>query len=993
MRRLPTAATALGSLALASGLLAQQTPNTTLYSNTPGAPTSLAPGLGAPFDEGSLSTSAFFKPYVSPTGVSFGIEADLETSTTVPGSVPSTANSILIVNGAILLQEGNPAPGVPGRNIGLLDDAIGLNDLGEIFVTFDLDGSTTDDEVAVFFDAMGTPTLVGQDASPIPGLGGPLFGSSFSGAQLNGLSQFIFESDDFSTGSNYVLRGTGAAGVTGVVALDTDPATAPTGLAGGATDQWENFDFNAQLISEDGLTIVLQGDTDGTTSSDDILTVNGAVVLQEGQTFGTFASGVSTIGWRVLDPLGNLIVRGENSDGTDWLLRNGTVVAQGGDPVLPGSTELLFDGTGGFSDTFFSIGGNLAGQFAFGATTDNPDQERNAVYVLDDGAGNRRIIAREGDPVDVDGNGLFDDDRFFDTFGNDDIALGLTQATIVATLKDGDNNSQDQAVVQIPIGGPLARFYPSGPVTAMAPPLSVTFVGEASSSVGPVTYAWDFDNDGTTDSTSPNPTFNFVNPGNYTVTLTVDDGVTQGVATAVDLVRIDNVTASFTATPTAGTTPLMVNFTDTSAGMITGWAWDLDGNGTIDSTAQNPSFTYTAGGTYDVSLTVSNAFGSDTFTATNLIQVLAPTENTESAEILSYQFNEVRGGVVANTASTTSAPAFGTVLDGDGWQTDPGRAAFSGNEPGAGALGFDTSRANGVDTGWPLNLTSSYTFMWWQRQQGTSGNPYVFATPTGIGNLRIWLDTVSGAWSLRDWGGANFNANNTAITDGSQLGVWNHCAVVVDVTSGTATWYVNGAVDATTTFAGPIALSDTDFYVGSLSNSTTSILNDEFDLDDFRLYARALSQMEVQTAMMSESPTTSNYGTGCAPGGGAVPSLRGAAAPQLGNAGFGVELSGFAPSSPITLNVGLTTVTDPLGGLPLPFDLGAVLPGFFAGCVIEVPLATALGFGADGAGNALLPIPVPADPALAGAHIYMQAYGLNGSGFSFTEALDINFQN
>jgi hypothetical protein len=168
-----------------------------------------------------------------------------------------------------------------------------------------------------------------------------------------------------------VLRGTGAMGVTGVVALDGDAATAPTGLAAGATDQWENFDFNAQLISDDGLTIVLQGDTDGSTTSDDILTVNGAVLLQENEIFGTFATGVTTIGWRVLDPLGNLIVRGENSDGLDWVIRNGTVVAQTGDPVVAGSTELLFDGTGGFSDTFFSIGGNLAGQFVF-ARDDRP---------------------------------------------------------------------------------------------------------------------------------------------------------------------------------------------------------------------------------------------------------------------------------------------------------------------------------------------------------------------------------------------------------------------------------------------------------------------------------------------------------------------------------------------------------------------------------------------------------------------------------------------
>jgi hypothetical protein len=270
--------------------------------------------------------------------------------------------------------------------------------------------------------------------------------------------------------------------------------------------------------------------------------------------------------------------------------------------------------------------------------------------------------------------------------------------------------------------------------------------------------------------------------------------------------------------------------------------------------------------------------------------------------------------------------------------------------------------------------------------------PYAFGNDAGIGQLRCW--EFGDQWQLLNGlPSGTFTTTDTSIANGTRLGEWIHLAVTVDSTTGSANWYINGVVDNSTTFTGSAAITAGQFVVGGLDLGAANKANAQFDLDDFRVYARALSQAEVQTAMMSESPTTSNYGTGCAPGGGAVPALRGVSAPQLGNVGFGVQLAGFAPGSPITLNVGLTTVTDPLGGLPLPFDLGAVLPGFFAGCVIEVPLATALGLGADGAGNALLPIPVPADPALAGAHVYMQAYGLNGSGFSFTQALDINFQN
>ncbi|MCR9243513.1 MAG: PKD domain-containing protein [bacterium] len=66
--------------------------------------------------------------------------------------------------------------------------------------------------------------------------------------------------------------------------------------------------------------------------------------------------------------------------------------------------------------------------------------------------------------------------------------------------------------------------------------------------------------------------------------------------------------AGFTASPTAGNAPLVVNFTDTSTATglpITSWQWDFENDGIIDSTLQNPSHTF-AQGSYDVALTVSN---------------------------------------------------------------------------------------------------------------------------------------------------------------------------------------------------------------------------------------------------------------------------------------------------------------------------------------------------------------------------------------------------
>ena len=74
-------------------------------------------------------------------------------------------------------------------------------------------------------------------------------------------------------------------------------------------------------------------------------------------------------------------------------------------------------------------------------------------------------------------------------------------------------------------------------------------------------------------------------------------------------------TASFTASPTSGSAPLAVQFTDTSTGSPTSRSWDF-GDGSATSTATNPSHTYTQAGTFTAKLTVTNASGSNSATTT-----------------------------------------------------------------------------------------------------------------------------------------------------------------------------------------------------------------------------------------------------------------------------------------------------------------------------------------------------------------------------------------
>ncbi len=79
--------------------------------------------------------------------------------------------------------------------------------------------------------------------------------------------------------------------------------------------------------------------------------------------------------------------------------------------------------------------------------------------------------------------------------------------------------------------------------------------------------------------------------------------------------------AAFSANTTAGAAPLHVQFTDESTGTVTSWAWDLNDDGTVDSTKQHPTAVYAGEGTFSVNLTVSGPGGTDSEVKTGYITV------------------------------------------------------------------------------------------------------------------------------------------------------------------------------------------------------------------------------------------------------------------------------------------------------------------------------------------------------------------------------------
>ena len=126
-------------------------------------------------------------------------------------------------------------------------------------------------------------------------------------------------------------------------------------------------------------------------------------------------------------------------------------------------------------------------------------------------------------------------------------------------------------------------------------------------------------------------------------------------------------TAFFAISDSSPQTGQSVFFQDLSSGVPTSWAWDLDGDGLTDSVQQNPSFQYPAPGSYDVSLSVTNALGSDTLSVPGALTV-APLIPTSAPLLETFD-----GGLPQGAHWTfASSNEFGSIVTGGVNDPSPG---------------------------------------------------------------------------------------------------------------------------------------------------------------------------------------------------------------------------------------------------------------------------------------------------------------------------------
>ena len=175
-------------------------------------------------------------------------------------------------------------------------------------------------------------------------------------------------------------------------------------------------------------------------------------------------------------------------------------------------------------------------------------------------------------------------------------------------------------------------------------------------STGATSYLWDFGDNNTTLSFDPEHTY--ASNGTYDVTLiAINDCGSDTIVQQIILSAAPQ--ANFNASVSNNCGPYTVEFEDLSSPDPAEWAWTFENGMPASSSEENPSITFDYPGTYLVSLTVSNEFGSNTI-----------TQNIEIDPDLMFNYNETlcsgASVIINGNTYSTDTPNGTEILEGAG---------------------------------------------------------------------------------------------------------------------------------------------------------------------------------------------------------------------------------------------------------------------------------------------------------------------------------------
>ncbi|MEM1323568.1 MAG: PKD domain-containing protein [Bacteroidota bacterium] len=220
---------------------------------------------------------------------------------------------------------------------------------------------------------------------------------------------------------------------------------------------------------------------------------------------------------------------------------------------------------------------------------------------------------------------------------------------------------------------------------------------------GPFTYEWTASGGSFDDPTSATPIFTMMMPGLYTVTVTVTD-VNGCQATVTTSITVNpNPTVDINPQNAAVCRGESVSFTTSAAGTNLTYSWTASGGSFDDPSSANPTYTMMMPGTYDISVTVTNASGcAASATTTVTINDLPDVDISPSDAAI------CPGGTVQLTANATGAAPLTYSWTASGGSFDDASIAsptYTMMMPGTYDISVEVTDANGCQASATTTVT------------------------------------------------------------------------------------------------------------------------------------------------------------------------------------------------------------------------------------------------------------------------------------------------
>ena len=377
---------------------------------------------------------------------------------------------------------------------------------------------------------------------------------------------------------------------------------------------------------------------------------------------------------------------------------------------------------------------------------------------------------------------------------------------------------------------------------------------------------------------------NYIGNSNVIIKFESYNSGTNGNNLFLDNINIDGIanaappTADFNANSTNICEGIAVQFNDLSSSNINSWIWDFgDGN---TSTQQNPTNVYLNSGTYSITLSVTNANGTDTYSITNYISVSILDDAT---------INTVPPMCISDPNTALSAATNGGVWSGNGVSPsglfDPANAGngthsityiTTGSCPDTSSI--DIIVTNLADA--TINLVNSLCFSsspiilsavttggTWSGTGITDPVNGIFSpSVAGIGVFTITY-TISGACGNSDVTTVNITDTLNATISPAGPFCSNESPIILSAVDGGGIWTGNGITNSSNgefdpILAGPGTHVITYVIMGSCGDlSTTQITVIESDAD-FLLPSDSLCTNNAPITISASPPGGSWSGTG-----------------------------------------------------------------------------------------------------------------------------------